>query len=137
MRTIKFRGRSLHKQTDPEGNSQYVMLYGNLIHRGGDCYYIAFYETDYTGQARLSTYLVEPNTIGQFTGMKDVNGIDIYEGDVIELGNGQIIGDVVFEDATFKIRCQFPNMWLTLTSNPMKVIGNIHQSKNNSNNGTN
>lgn len=132
MRTIKFRGRSLHKLKAPDGSFQYVMLYGNLIHRGGDCYYISFYETDYSGQARLSTYLVDASTIGEFTGVHDCDGCDIYEGDIVELGNGQIIGEVVFDDASFKIKTQFDNCWLTLTSNPMKVIGNIHQ-KNKSN----
>ena len=127
MRTIKFRGRSLHKQKDADGIFQYVMLYGNLIHRGGDCFYIAFYETDYTGNARLSTYLVDADTIGEFTGVQDCNGCDIYEGDIVELDNGQIIGEVVFDDASFKIKTQFDNFWLTLTSNPMRVIGNIHQ----------
>jgi hypothetical protein len=127
MRTIKFRGRSLHKQKDADGIFQYVMLYGNLIHRGGDCFYIAFYETDYTGNARLSTYLVDADTIGEFTGVQDCNGCDIYEGDIVELDNGQIIGEVVFDDASFKIKTQFDNFWLTLKSNPMRVIGNIHQ----------
>ena len=127
MRTIKFRGRSLHKQKDADGIFQYVMLYGNLIHRGGDCFYIAFYETDYTGNARLSTYLVDADTIGEFTGVQDCNGCDIYEGDIVELDNGQIIGEVVFDDASFKIKAQFDNFWLTLKSNPMRVIGNIHQ----------
>ena len=127
MRTIKFRGRSLHKQKDPDGIFQYVMLYGNLIHRGGDCYYIAFYEADYTGQARLSTYLVDADTIGEFTGVKDCNGCDIYEGDIVELGNGQIFGEVVFNDGSFIIKAQYLNCWFTLTSNPVKIIGNIHQ----------
>lgn len=33
------------------------------------------------------TYLVDPNTIGQFTGIRDKNGVRIFEGDIIRWKN--------------------------------------------------
>lgn len=44
--------------------------------------------------------LVDPSTVCLFTGMKDIEGNEVWEGDILD---GQLNGEVVFTSGTFAL----------------------------------
>lgn len=52
---------------------------------------------------------VDPETVGQYTGVPDENGTDIYEKDRFKLGED--IGTVVFENGAFWVKWDEPYSW--------------------------
>lgn len=132
-REIKFRGKVKHH--DPMTNPENGWVEG-------------YYFQDLT-QGEMRSYIFQPlccrevipQTVGQFTGLLDKNGKEIYEGDIIRIPetefNIEIIGVVEFDGGSYVVRSFFSGTrsslaWAVRERQPGEqrgvVIGNIHDN---------
>ena len=117
MRTIKFRGKSI--LTDE-------WLYGDLVHSADNKRFgILVNDKDSYDECEVA-----PETVGQFIGLYDCDGKEIYEGDILDF-NGLTV-EVRFVRGVFAFLAN-GNLDEELcgdcrTDLFAKVIGNIHDN---------
>lgn len=132
-REIKFRGKDI--LTDK-------WVYGDLLHLGNACAIVTSYEEEELKVNPISDRLefrvediagVYPETTGQFTGLLDKNGKEIYKGDIMNDPTSICVGVVEWNS----ILCQFQLSWQNMHTAAdlffmvkcgSFVIGNIHDN---------
>ena len=112
-RVIKFRGLSIVKNK---------WVYGDLAQLENKTL------IKYSENGVRKADEVYSKTVGQFTGLYDTNGKEIYEGDLVK--SGYMTGTILFAEASFLFR-RFENdlIYILYPDEDYRIIGNIHETK--------
>jgi uncharacterized phage protein (TIGR01671 family) len=118
MREIKFRGYNRKNN---------VWLYGFYLQNRGAHFIVP---DEFADGKSWDDYEIDPATLGQYTGLKDRNGREIYEGDILHdhFCNNRYV--VLFGGGSFDVMSTLykSGNYLSDAVGDIEIIGNIHDN---------
>ena len=120
MREIKFRGKDVK-------TGEWV--YGAYVQKSN--YIVTYLNKSELLESEIAS--VDPDTVGQYTGCKDTNGKDVFEGDIVtenlfwDMEKKEIVYfEIVFEENGFNLKDK-KGMIFKIGQEPT-IVGNIHDN---------
>ena len=129
MREILFRGQTRRKGEKVRLDGTPVD--GNWVY-GGVAQFNEERAIIYQTEPEFHKFSVYADTVGQYTGLTDKNGVRVFEGDIIQSVETSEIGIVQWfpEHSAFMVWCRSFNEigFLYECSSIVEVIGNVHDN---------
>ena len=113
MREIRFRGK--------EHTGEWIT--GGYVQKNGAPHIVAHIVD--RGIDEWRAIPVIPATVGQFTGLRDANGVEIYEGDIVRTMHG--VYEVVFESGAYRIK-KGSLKFILVDGSYYEAVGNVHDA---------
>lgn len=123
-REIKFRGK----------NSKGEWIYGDLIHNRGAVFIAPIGIAN--PLAKAVDFMVDEETVVEFTGLHDKNGKEVYINDIVRTKYGRLCivkcflspCQVGIDLKPIEIEHQYPSQYDLYLSENLEVVGNIHDN---------
>lgn len=128
MREILFRGQTRRKGEKVRMDGSPVAsnwVYGGVLKGIGD--HSIIYQTE----PEFHKFPVYTDTLGQFTGLCDNDGVKIFEGDIVYVPDEEEAGVVAWDDESARFTIELTGLLIDFDNYSaihMEVIGNIYDT---------
>ena len=124
MRTIKFRGKRL---------DNWEWVYGDSMKTQRSTLVVEEFEDDGFRVSIKTGYIVSPESVGQWTGLVDMDMVEAYEKDVVDVyfRDGEVERAVLIWDANrfkYQLKSSDGSLWGFNDTLRVKIIGNLIDS---------